>query len=79
MGLLNRLASDHKLTKEDLILTLSDHACTRETPPDGPPHPTPHPGRSCTQIDELTDGSHGLTASAMVSDFSTDGKRRRTR
>ena len=76
MGLLNRLASDHKLTKEDLILTLSDHACTRETPPDGPPHPTPHPGRSCTQIDELTDGSHGLTASAMVSDFSTDGKRR---
>jgi secernin len=75
MGLLNRLAKDHKLTKADLILTLSDHACTRESAPDGPPEPTPHPDHSCTSIDEMTTEG-GITASSMVSDFTTDGRRR---
>ena len=75
LALLNRLAKDHKLTKEDLITTLSDHTCTRDAPPDGPPDTVPHPEHSCTQIDEMTT-SGGLTASSMVSDFTTDGRRR---
>eukprot|EP00662_Eupelagonemidae_sp_cell21_P036021 gene36021-62024_t len=67
--LLRRLARDHPLTKADLMLTLSDHACTKDDDPAGPPSPTPHLGRSCTQMG-------GITASSMVSDFTTDGRRR---
>ena len=72
-GLLNRLRSEHALTKADMITTLSDHACTHRSPPDGPPVTEPH--FFCTEVDELS-WFGGITASSMLSDFTTDGRRK---
>jgi len=70
-ALLRDLAKDHKLTKADLMLTLSDHSSgkNRHEPYVAMPH------WKGTEVDEHTI-SGGLTASSMVSDFTTDGKRK---
>ena len=69
--LLRDLAADHKLTKHDLMLTLSDHSYG--TNPHEPYQRMPH--WDGTEIDEHTEEG-GLSASSMVSDFTLDGSRK---
>ena len=69
--LLRDFAADHKLTKRDLMLTLSDHSYGID--PHEPYQRMPH--WDGTEIDEHTiDG--GISASSMVSDFTLDGSRK---
>lgn len=69
--LLRDFAEDHKLTKRDLMLTLSDHSYGID--PHEPYQRMPH--WDGTEIDEHTiDG--GISASSMVSDFTLDGRRK---
>ena len=69
--LLRDLAADHKLTKLDLMRTLSDHSYGRD--PHEPRVAMPH--WDGTEVDEHTFFG-GLSASSMVSDFSADGRRK---
>lgn len=72
--LLRDLAADHPLTAADLMLTLSDHggSFTRENQ-HAPYERMPH--FNGAEIDEHSERG-GLTASSMVSDFTSDMTRK---
>jgi len=67
------LASDHKLTKADLMLTLSDHEHGGDV--DQPYVAMPSRGATIDWHASRA-GSGTISASSMVSDFSTDGLRK---
>jgi len=73
-GLLRDLAADHKLTKSDLMMTLSDHSHGGKENAHEPYVAQPHWRGS--ELDEHTEHG-GLSASSMVSDFSTDAEKPR--
>ena len=75
-GLLRDLAKDHKLTKADLMMTLSDHSYGGSENAHEAYVAQPH--WRGTEIDEHTVNG-GISASSMVSDFSTLQSRARSR
>jgi hypothetical protein len=73
-GLLRDLAAAHKLTKADLMITLSDHSYGGKENAHEPYVAQPH--WRGTEIDEHTEEG-GISASSMVSDFSTNAAKPR--
>ena len=73
-GLLRDLAAAHKLTKADLMMTLSDHSYGGKEHAHEPYVAQPH--WRGTEIDEHTEEG-GISASSMVSDFSTNAAKPR--